>query len=239
MGTATAAPGPSVHPDDAPWAPLGMTYESVRKVVNKAIWENLPLFGPYPDVTRDDLMQDCLLGVWQSLSRKQQRRIKGRLDGRETGFDASRVRASTWVHHVATMRLRDRLTVLARRHRRDTVAIERQTITQRVFGDEETLIEWLDDIYNRAKYAIERYCPTPAKAKARKDYSDLAQATAMLALQHKTGLSTHEMTKFLADRPALLKIVGLPESPPPSAMFFSRCKSRVTQINFSNAPSVE
>jgi hypothetical protein len=215
-----------------PWASIGLTPERVDSICNKAVAIHANFFKQFPDISWSDLMQDCRLGVWQSIqSKDRQRRVGGHLPSQKVGYDGQSMAATTWVFRVAMRRMKDRVKVLGRRMRKEDAY---KTEVRKFWDSDEHLVEWLDDIYHRAKYAIDRYCPSSRNAKARSDYSDLAQATAMLALQHKLGYSTHQMAAFMAERPALLKVVGLPASPAPSAMFFSRCKTRVTQINFSD-----
>jgi DNA-directed RNA polymerase specialized sigma24 family protein len=215
-----------------PW--LGLGQERVERVIQSVINRNWHRFKPFPDVEQDDLLQDCLLGLIASLKRKKrQRRLDGKVVRGKVGYVPELSSAATWITNVADRRIKDRIKVLNRRLRKESAY---RDDSRRFFDDEESLIEWLEDVYCRICEAMKIYqLPTRFRSEGAVSGggnrgSDLSQAMAMLALQHKLGYTCREMAEFCKDRPALVSAVGLQE--PPSPMFFSRLQHRVMHIDF-------
>lgn len=168
----------------ADWSP-----DFVRAVVKRAVERNRRLFTPYPDISRDDLIQEGTIAA---------------MHARET-FDATRAAASTWCYRLVSFRLIEIFRTRSRQAVREA-RVARPGTMDETGGldaidawiadpvdledglpggghDDETLADWLGKLY---RFAL-RVFP-PRHGPGRPGYG-LAQCVAATMLRRRLNLS--------------------------------------------------
>lgn len=159
-------------------------------MVRAAVIRKLPLFAPWPDIDRDDLMQDALASVHRA----------------SAAYDGSRGSWSTFVGMVAGRRLIDIWRSLARRTTRETAYAADRHGTHH-FDDDPTdtdvpLDEWLSELYGLARRHI-----THARYRQGRRYFNIAQVFAVGMMMESRGLSLRACRMLFLDNAALCKAV--------------------------------
>lgn len=194
--------------------------ESARKVIAAYVDRNLGLFRHFPDLSRDDLIQECMVlaPVWHR------------------SFDASRAAYSTWINQCARFRLLTVYRGRSRQARREAVraiceyaGVEDGPAGVMASGwdgdgvdDHETLEDWLGSIYRKAKWAL----PEEIR-RGPKGYS-LARIIAVAMLMWRLNQTIRGTQAIMGRRPELLAAVRLKAVP--GRWWFHRCAKYRTQI---------
>jgi DNA-directed RNA polymerase specialized sigma24 family protein len=213
MGSLVSTPAallPALSGSVDPW--LGLGQSRVERIIESRIGRYIRSFDGMIDWARSDLLQECLLGYFAALPR----------------YQPSRGKPSTFITTVVDRKLKDKVKVLGRRQRREDGYAAEQRVRSH-FADEESLIEWLEGVFTLASKAVDTYLPPPTST-PREGHTTLAQATSLLALQHKLGLSRPQAVALCQHRPTLWKIMGL--SQPPTLAVFRHAESRMKVFKF-------
>jgi hypothetical protein len=165
---------------------LGLSGESVAKIVRRTAARKIALFQQYPDVGKEDLVQEMALAV-----------------SRAKGYDPGKAAPTTFLWLVCARTAFDLARKRARMARHD-VAMVRPDATDRHPGDEaEDLVDWVERVREQAKVAygsrVHRVGPR---------FHRIADVAALVLLAARLKLSPEGLRWLLGQREDLLHACG-------------------------------
>jgi DNA-directed RNA polymerase specialized sigma24 family protein len=165
--------------------------DRVRPVIDRVVARWLPVFSAFPDIERDDLVQEGL---------------KRSREAHDTFNPAKGAKYETWIFRCVYFRLNDVWRTRGRRQDRMKTAMEdycdRQRMLQNDKGDEdyspESLADWLYNVYLAAKQVF----PAGRQRRGRKWFSP-AQCVAVTLFMQKMNLTTRGAREVFVQSAAL------------------------------------
>ncbi len=163
--------------------------ERVRPLVKDAVGRKLSMFVGYPDITKDDLVQEGLKAALQAHPK----------------FNPDKAKYSTYIELVVGRQCLDVWKARSRRFYRDLGGAKPGYVdsTHTDCGEEPTLAEWVENVRTLAEGNCRRYLG---------GYQP-AQVAAMLALMKKERVDAEGLVGLLEENGAVRKALGIARTP--------------------------